>query len=539
MEFHYDERRKLLIYELARFGAGPSSVIEQRIPEARAINGRYIAVPMTLQNVQTLRWLGYPVASLMTDTTYDWPRPPGVTPYESQKLTANFLVTHPRCFNLSDMGTGKTNSILWAADWLMRQHAPGTFRALIVCPLSIMERVWADAIFKNFLGKRTFAILHGTAEQRLKALSMEVDFYVCNFDGVGVGAHTRKRFELDGFSKALSERLDIRLCIADEASAYKDSQTKRHRLARLIIGRRDYLWLATGTPTPQYPTDAYGLAKLVNNAWGKSFTTFRAETMYKATQFKWVALRDGYDKARKLLQPSIRIDISEVWDAPPLTTQVREVPLTAEQKKHMADLKRDLIVTLKSGKPITTVNEAGARQKFMQISAGAIYDGEHFSHAIDAEPRLAEIENVIGETTHKVVIFVGLTSIVNLLYKRLSKRWPCAIINGAVPARERADVIRRFGLVDDPLRVVICDPQATAHGINEMVTADTCIWATPTDKTELYLQGIKRICRPGQKYPMTVVQIVSNKLEQEIFRRLEHNETMQGALLDAVRKGDL
>jgi hypothetical protein len=38
---------------------------------------------------------------------------------------------------------------------------------------------------------------------------------------------------------------------------------------------------------------------------------------------------------------------------------------------------------------------------------------------------------------------------------------------------------------------------------------------------------------------VTVVQIVSNPLEREIFRRLETNESLQGVLLNAVRKGDL
>ena len=51
-------------------------------------------------------------------------------------------------------------------------------------------------------------------------------------------------------SKDLAERGDIRLCIVDEASAYKDARTKRHRLARLIVGKRPALWLMTGTPTP-------------------------------------------------------------------------------------------------------------------------------------------------------------------------------------------------------------------------------------------------------------------------------------------------
>jgi SNF2 family DNA or RNA helicase len=343
---------------------------------------------------------------------------------------------------------------------------------------------------------------------------------------------------LDGFSKQLAERDDIRLAIIDEASAYKDAQTKRHRIARMVFGAKDYLWLMTGTPTPNAPTDAYGLAKLVNNAWGKSFTTFRFETMHRITEFKWVPQKDGYDKARRLLSPSIRFDISQVWDAPPTTTQVREAPLTAQQVKLLAQLKRDLQIEIKPGQPIAAVNEAAARMKFMQIAAGAVYDGAHVAHAIDAEPRLNEIETVCEETTRKVVIFVGLTSIVHLLYKRLSKRWSCAILNGEVAAKERADVIRRFGLETDDLRIVLCDPQATAHGINEMVTADTCIWATPTDKTELYLQGIKRLVRPGQTHPTTIVQIVSTKLEREIFRRLEHNETMQGALLSAIEKGE-
>ena len=53
------------------------------------------------------------------------------------------------------------------------------------------------------------------------------------------------------------------------------------------------------------------------------------------------------------------------------------------------------------------------------------------------------------------------------------------------------------------------------------------------------MQANKRAHRPGQKYPVTVVQIVSNNLEREIFRRLESNESMQGALLDAVRRGEL
>jgi SNF2 family DNA or RNA helicase len=539
----FDQAHNVLVYPaLAR---GTSDLILQYIPEARAFNGSSVGVPRTLRNSQVLRWLGHPVVPVI-DSSYDWPHAPGINPYDSQKVTSNFLVLHPRCFCLSDMGVGKTLATLWAADWLMKQHAG--MKALIVCPLSIMQRVWGDAIFKNFLNKRTFAILHGSASRRDAELSKNVDFYIVNFDGVGVGAHTHKRFELDGFSKRLADRQDIRLVIVDEASAYKDAGTKRHKLARQIIGQRDYLWLLTGTPTPTAPTDAYGLAKLVNNAYGKGKEQFRNESMIKVSNFIWKPQKDGYEKARKLLTPSIRFDIKDVWDGPEMTVQQRQVELTAEQKHHMAALKRDLQVVVKAGHPITAVNEAAVRTKFIQISLGAIYDHNHVSHTIDASTRIDELRAVIQEAPSKILIFVGLTNVVNLLYKELGPKkdakgrvthhgWTREIINGETSQRDRNRIFRDFQQSDNP-RVLIADPGTMAHGL-DLYAAQTVIWFGPTDKCELYLQANKRAHRPGQKWPVTVVQIVSNKLEQEIYRRLENNESLQGALLSAVQRGDL
>lgn len=529
MNFYFDKKRNGLIYERL------SPFAQQTISDCKTFNG-YAFVPKTLRNCQILAHYNYPVPPVITDDNYDWPIAKGRRPLPHQKIMANFLALHPRCFNLSDMGTMKTVSALWAADFLMRQHSEGDFRALIVAPLSTLQRVWADSIWQNFLGKRSFEILHGSADSRLKALERPAAFYIVNFDGVGVGAHTRKRLELDGFSRRLAERKDIQLVICDEASAYKDAQTKRHRLSRLIIGSRPYLWLMTGTPTPNAPTDAYGLAKLVNNAYGKSFTTFQAESMYKVSQFKWVPQKDGYDKARQLLSPSIRFAITDVWDGPEMTVQQREVPLTDHQKKLMAELKRDLQVVMKSGTPITATNEAAARQKFIQISLGAVYDGDHKAHQVDAKPRIDELKAIIEQAPGKLLIFVPLTSIVNLLYKELDA-WPREVVNGATSHAERSRIFQAFQSEGGP-RFLIVDPATVAHGV-DLWMARTVVWFGITDKAELYSQGNKRAHRPGQKYPVTVVQLVSNNLEREVFRRLENNLSLQGALLEMVRKGEL
>jgi SNF2 family DNA or RNA helicase len=533
LDWFHDRKLNVLVYP------SQNPVLLQALPEAKAIGRDQIGVPFNLHTAQVLRHYNYPVPPIITDDNYDWPIQPGRKPLAHQKLMANFMVLHPRCFNLSDMGTMKTLSALWAADWLMQQYPEGEFRCLIVAPLSTLERVWGNAIFQNFLSRRTFEILHGDADSRIKGLAKKTDFGIINFDGVGVGARTRKKFELDGFSKALAERSDIRLAIVDECSAYKDAQTKRHRLARLILGKRPNLWLMTGTPTPNAPTDAYGLGKLVNNAYGKSFTTFQSETMFKVSQFKWVPQRDGYEKAKRLLEPSIRFDLAQIWDGPEQTTQQREVPLTEHQKKLMADLKRDLVVQVKSGVPITATNEAAARMKFIQISLGAIYDAGHTAHAVDAKPRLEELKEILLQAPSKCLVFAPLTSVIHLLYAELRKKWSCEVVNGEVSSKDRNRIFEGFQRSrDSDPRIIIADPQTMAHGL-DLWQAQTVIWYGITDKPELFAQANRRAHRPGQKYPVTVVQIVSNKLEQEVFRRLENNLSLQGTLLDMVRTGQL
>jgi SNF2 family DNA or RNA helicase len=528
-ELYHDVARNLLVYRTKE-----PERITRHVAEAKRVNGEIVAVPNNLYNCQLLRWLDLPIVPPMVD--YDWPCAPGIKPLDHQKLMANFMVSHPRCFNLSDMGTMKTLATLWAADWLMNQYPKGECRALIIAPLSILQSVWGQAIARNFLGRRTFEIIHGSQTTRIERLRRASDFYIINFDGVGVGAHTRKQFNLDGLSKCLAESPHIQLCVVDEARNYHDSRTKRHRIAKMVFGSKPYLWFLTGTPTPNGPLDAYGQAKLVNNAFGESWTSYRNRVMAQITSFKWVPRAGANDAARKLLSPAIRFDIRDVWNGPELTTQQREVELTEDQRKHMKALKRDLMVELGTGKTISAMNEAAARAKFMQISLGAIYDSEHKWHPIDAAPRLSELKQVLRDAPGKVLIFVPLTSIVNLLYAEL-KDWSREIVNGETSAGARQHIFSAFQSSDNP-RLLIADPGCMAHGL-DLYAAQTVVWYGPTDKTELYLQANKRAHRPGQKYPVTVVQIVSTTLEKEVFRRLESNESLQGALLQMVREGKL
>jgi len=524
--FWFDQPRNLLVYD----SPTPDKLV-QAVPGAVRMHNGYVAVPKTLYAMQLLRYFSHPVTEPMVD--YDWPG--RFKPFEAQRVTANFLALNPRSFVLSDMGTGKTLAALWAADFIMSQYPRGSCRALIVAPLSTLQRVWADAIFQSLLGRRTFAILHGDAAQRERLLSEPHDFYIINFDGLGVGFPSSHKVEPRGFALRLIERSDIRLAIVDEASAYRDGTTKRHRVARRILAPRDYLWLMTGTPTPNGPLDAHGMAKLVNNAYGESLTSYKNRIMYKVAMWKWLPRAGAQAEARRLLQPAVRFSIDDCVDLPPCTTQMRDVELSHDQKKAYDTLKRELTIAVKDGQIITAANEAVLRLKLIQISCGAIYGENHEVHHIDAAPRLAALHEVLEQTSEKVIIFAPLTSVLNMLNREL-KNYTREIINGSVNMGLRNKIFSEFQETDNP-RLLIADPATMSHGLT-LVRAATIVWYGPTDRTELYLQANARINRPGQVNKTTIVQLAATPVEREIFHRLENNESMQGALLRMVKDGD-
>ena len=513
----HDPQRQLVVYDTP-----DADNVARMIPNATRLSNGYIAVPTSTYNLQMLRYIGMPTLPPLEVNGYDYPGK--YTPFAAQRVTANFLVLNPRAFVLSDMGTGKTLSALWASDHVMRAN-PG-LRCLIVAPLSTLRRVWSDAIFANFLGKRTCVVLHGSAAKRKQLLQQPADFYIINPEGLEV----LKR-ELD-----VTARPDIRLVIVDEASMYKDRTTARHALARKLLAARDYLWMMTGTPTPNAPTDAYGLAKLVNNCHGESYASFQNRTMMRFNQFIWKPRSGAHGEVHRILQPSVRFAISDCIDLPPCTTQSREVDLSPAQAKAYKDLKRDYVLLTKQGQ-ITAQNEAVLRMKLIQISCGAVYGEKRAITHLDAAPRIKALREAMEQCNEKIIIFAPLTSVITMLQEELSD-YSCGVVRGSSDGgpsdKERNETLSDFMSKEKP-RVLIAHPRTMAHGLT-LTQASTVIWFGPIDSTELYLQANKRIDRPGQVHATTIVQLTSTSVETEIYRRLAANETLQGALL-ALAKG--
>jgi SNF2 family DNA or RNA helicase len=385
--------------------------------------------------------------------------------------------------------------------------------------------------------------VYGDRKQRLAALAKKVDFYILNHDGLGVGTSRQRKLVLGELAMTIRDRADINCVIIDEQSAYKDHTTLRTRILRAVIAEKQFVWGMTGTPTPNAPTDAYSLAKIVRREYLERFEDFRERTMFKLTNFKWAPRPGAKEAVHAALQPAIRFARDECMDLPDcLVPPPIEVELTAAQKAAYDALKKEATAQLESGVRITAVNEGVLRMKLIQIGCGAVYDEHHRAHLIDCAPRLDALDEVIAEAPGKIIVFAPLTSVVHMLYERIRKLFSASLgdaavefITGEVSAKRRADIFQAFETGISP-RVLVADPGTMAHGVT-LVAASDIVWFGPTDRPEIYEQANARPRRAGQRLVLKIHRLASTATEREIYRRLESKISLQGAILEMVREG--
>tara|TARA_R100001460_G_scaffold83299_2_gene124184 strand:- start:3737 stop:5272 length:1536 start_codon:yes stop_codon:yes gene_type:complete len=478
----------------------PDKVTEV-IPNSRKIGSNEVLVNWGLAEARSLNQLGIKSPSPI-EAKYKWTGK--YKPFEHQVATSSFLTIHQKSFCFNEQGTGKTASAIWASDFLMKQGVVN--RVLVVCPLSIMDSAWRDDLF-TFATHRTVSVAHGSADKRRKIIQEGSDYVVINYDGIGIVLDELKKGGFD-------------LIVVDEATHYKNAQTRRWKLLRQLVHDNTWLWMMTGTPAAQNPTDAYGLAKLVSpNQVPRFFGAFKDMVMTKVSQFTWKIRPNATDIVYRALQPAIRFTKDECLDLPPMVYTKRQVELTAQQKKYYKELKTKLVLEI-TGEEITAINAAVTLNKLLQISAGAIYTDEGDVLEFDIKNRYQVLREVIDEASQKVLVFVPFRHAIDILTDKLrSEGITTEVIRGDVPAHRRTSIFKKFQEDVDP-QVLVIQPQAAAHGVT-LTRANTVVWWGPTSSLETYDQANARVHRSGQTHKCTVVQLQGSDAEKHVYRLLD------------------
>jgi SNF2 family DNA or RNA helicase len=487
------------------------------IPSAKKLSEHEVLVKWGIEEAQTLTKLRLKDVPSPILRNYDWP---GLQkPFKHQYTTASFLTLNKRAFCFNEQGTGKTASAIWAADYLMKQGL--VRRALVLCPLSIMQSAWEADLFK-FAVHRTCAIAHSySREKRLQAAASDVDFVICNFDGLDIIK-----------DEVIKNKFD--LIIIDEANAYKNVSTKRWKILNMIVRPGTWVWMMTGTPAAQAPTDAYGLAKIINpDRTPKFFGAFRDMVLFKVSKFKWVPRPQSQQMVHNLLQPAIRFTKDECLDLPEMTYVMRDIPLTTQQTKYYEEIRKHML-TIAAGEEITTVNAAASLNKLLQLSCGAVYSDSGEVIAFDAKNRMSALLEVIEEASQKVIIFVPFRHAIDIIHEELKDNGiPCEVIHGGISATKRTDIFKKFQTETNP-RVLVIQPQAAAHGVT-LHAANVVVWWGPITSIETYLQANARVHRAGQHHPCTVVHLQGSPVEKRIYKMLSQKLDVHTKLIELYR----
>lgn len=446
--------------------------------------------------------------------SYDWL---GKQPWAIQRTTTALLAKSPRAYVLNEFGTGKTRSVIWAADYLKRNHNIGP--VLVTAPLSTLVPVWETELFRLDVKARV-QILHGSKQDRLDRLATPADWYIINHHGLDLIGDA---LEFKGFA----------VFVIDELAVLRNSRTRWWRAARRIIdnGNVRYVWGLTGSPTPKAPTDAWAQIKLLTPGnTTRTFTRFRDLTMNQITQFRWVRKPTAVSLIHQQMQPAVRFTLNDVTELPKTIYRRYNIelePLAAKAYKLMLDKLR---MQTNNGETITAANEGILQSKLLQVSCGFIYTDTKGILRLPVQPRLDALLNIIESTDRKFIVFVPFVHALEGVAAHLLKAdEDIVVVHGGTPVGLRNKIFRSFQETDSP-RGIVAHPGCMAHGLT-LTAANTIIWYSPTNSFETYEQANARIVRPGQTSKTLIAHLVGTSVERAVYQRLQDRKSFQGLLL--------
>ena len=295
--------------------------------------------------------------------------------HDYQAYATEFVLSHPYCGLILDMGLGKsviTLTALW--DLLLDSFDVGC--VLVVAPKRVAEDTWPREIAKwEHLKGLTYSLVMGSEKERRAALSRRAMIYIINRENVSwLVEHTTWRFDA---------------LVIDELSSFKSSKAQRFKALKKVRPLCSRVIGLTGTPAPNTLIDLWPQMYLLDmgQRLGRFLTHYRERFFVPDKRNREIVysykLREGAEQKIYELIGDICISMkaTDHLKMPELTMNRVEVHLSAQEQKLYDTLKREMILQLKDGE-IDAVNAAALSGKLLQMANGAVYDSQGRTVAI-------------------------------------------------------------------------------------------------------------------------------------------------------------
>lgn len=324
--------------------------------------------------------------------------------------------------------------------------------------------------------------------------------------------------------ETLPDRWDTIIC--DEAHYLKGRSTTWTKAVSKLRG--DRLYLATGTPFPNWGHEVFMLLRLLypgdprfTNYWRWVDEYFRTwKPPWGGTQIRGLHRGVTWDEAMGewgLADRWLRRTVDEVLpDLPPMTTQTIRVKMTEKQARTYDQLRTEWLSILPdTGTEVVSWNDGGIYQKMLQCSTGlsTLDLGE-----TRGSGKLDVLCDLMRDRTHPTIVFCAYTRTVEAVADALEGLGhQCGKVSSAYSMGDRLEAVRGFR--EGKFDCLVGTVGTLSEGVT-LTRADTCIFVERSPKPTSNEQARRRIRRFGQERPTLSIDLVTEGTVDESLSKL-------------------
>ena len=335
---------------------------------------------------------------------------------------------------------------------------------------------------------------------------------------------------------------DFDAIAVDEVTAYKNPNSARSRAIRDLVDCFDYRIMMSGTITPNSVTDIWHPVVLLDDGerLGRTFYGFRLQVCTpqqvgpNPNQVKWNDNPGAQDMvAAKIHDITIRFRFQDCIDIPEHSKQMMYIDLPTQLQAQYEQLRDQALLEAENGALINAVHAGAKYQKLLQLCSGVVYD-EDGKDVVFSTDRSQLVMDLVSERDHSVVAFNWKHQKNELLKLADKMKLPYAVIDGETKQADRDRAVEDFQA--GKLRVIFAHPASAGHGLT-LTRGCATIWASPTNRSELFSQFNSRIYRAGQKRKTETITIAARgTFEESAYETLGGKLDAMDELLDIFQR---
>lgn len=453
-----------------------------------------------------------------------------LTPYLFQDEAVDFMKSHPRCINGSDMGVGKTIEALKLIQELDPRHV------LIICPKTLIAE-WFNQV-NDILD--VDCLTPHTNGDKLEGLDLSGPRFVCvNYDLLAIPRYWSALYDV---------KWDI--IIFDECHRMKNNKAKRTKAAHLLVPYVPRVIMMSGTPMQNNPAELFPLFHILNSKLYRSYSSWIKmfcvviPMVIGHKHFNQIVGAKNTEELNHLLHiHMIRHTKKEVLKELP-DKQYRTVPVDlGSERKQYAQMEKELFALLDSGELITAPAVIAQLTRLRQICLEPNLLSRETAKTSSHSNKTATILELIDSTDDKIVIYSYFAQYIDILKQELDVRGiKSVVITGQVSTTDRGRAVNEFQN-DASIQVCLGTIGAMGEGIT-LTASHTVIFADLFWNPAVNTQAEDRLHRIGQENSVLIIDLFCQGTVEEhvhkVVRRKEKmfNQIVNKEVVESMRRSE-